>query len=354
MCKACIKTTNASLSSSSLHSLSSTDLDLEGSCSTATEKQQPCKNSIPSKQKKQSRLKRVRFAPSQPQSETHSRSSQSSSSTLPQEQEKRYSVQTDVIDTVKPASSMSDSERSQAYWQLRDYEYFRGTAQIIAAEVLKVTASQPPSSHSYNAVLTRAYDICSILSESSFSSPSAAPASSCDNDKREEKDDSATPSASSSASAVAAADLDRKNKMNLPPHLFAALTHWVKAGHSRRGLEKFCVTSHIRARPMAKAATVQAVLLAQDLLHKQQTEKMSESISASAKATGVKSARLNQNPKKFHIGTSEFPLENLPQDEILRLVSERFSKTSQYYGTAMGHADAAAVGNYEHPMSMKK
>jgi hypothetical protein len=168
--------------------------------------------------------------------------------------------------------------------------------------------------------------------------------------------------------------------MVLPPHLFAALTHWVKAGHSRRGLEKFCVTSHIRTRPLAKAATVQAVLLAQDLLRQQRDPRPSPPQassrqdadrfldSSSSPSSSLPSSSPSQGwmgrkratptptppppPSSFHIGTSEFPLdERIPQDEILRLVSERFTKTSRYYGTAMGHADAAAVGNYVYPSS---
>lgn len=251
----------------------------------------------------------------------------------------RYSVQTDVIDEIKPASSMTDSERSSSYWQLKDYEYFRGTAQIIASEVLKVTASQPPSSHSYNAVLTRAYDLCAVLSESSYSPSSSSSSSSSSIETREEKDDAAV--------AAAARIINESNDQTvLPPHLFAALTHWVKAGHSRRGLEKFCVTSHVRTRPMAKSAIVQAVLLTQDLLRQQQSKKMASSLSPSTPAK----PNNQKQPTKFHIGTSEFPLENLPQDEILRLVSERFSKTSRYFGTAIGQADAAAVGNYQHPI----
>ena len=124
--------------------------------------------------------------------------------------------------------------------------------------------------------------------------------------------------------------------MMIPPHLFAALTHWIKAGHSRRGLERFC-TSHVRTRPMAKAATIQAVLLAQDLLHKLEEQKQQQETSQSS-------------PTKFQIGANEFPLESLSKEEVLRLVSERFSKTSRYFGTAMGHADAAAIDNYEHPL----
>jgi len=286
---------------------------------------------------------------------------------------------------------MTEKERSNIYWQLKDYEYFRGTAQIIASEVLKVTASQPPSSHSYNAVLTRAYDLCAILSETSSRSISVSSSVSgrsrssgrnssiSSSSSRDTRDTSGGNEYSESSSSTSTSTATNKYQQEehgtgpadeeatttatatpeatapgpiLPPHLFAALTHWVKSGHSRRGLEKFCVTSHIRVRPMAKAATVQAVLLAQDLLRSQRSSSSgssSESISTSQRSSSARST--STRPRRFHIGNSEFPLdEDIPQDEILRLVSQRFSKTSRYYSTAIGHADAAAVGNFHYPI----
>lgn len=345
MCLACSKT-KSSLNNSLHSTISSSDLEessskhpCENSSNCNSNCNSNCTNIITPLKKKSSRMKKkVRFAPpaSTPDSSSSSNSNQRPATAAATA---RYSVQTDVIEEIKPASSMTDSERSSSYWQLKDYEYFRGTAQIIASEVLKVTASQPPSSHSYNAVLTRAYDLCAVLSESSYSPSSSSSPSSID--KREEKDDAAV--------AAAARIIDENNDQTvLPPHLFAALTHWVKAGHSRRGLEKFCVTSHTRTRPMAKSAIVQAVLLTQDLLRQQQSKKMASSLSPSTAKRN--NQQQQQQPTKFHIGTSEFPLENLPQDEILRLVSERFSKTSRYFGTAMGQADAAAVGNHQLPI----
>ncbi len=353
MCIACNKTSTASLHShSSLHSIaSSSDLELAStgisSCSIAStgassdssmnrnadteriefdadadaqtlitnssstsgpDKSPNCTSTDTGKDRTIRSKRRVRFAPQYGSSAVQTHVLNLDCGEL--DNTSKYSVKTDIIDIIKPASSMNDHERSQCFWQLKDYEYFRGTAQIIASEVLKVTNSQPPSSHSYNAVLTRAYDLCAVISESSFSESKS----------------------SSSKSTTSCND----DPMVIPPHLFAALTHWVKAGHSRRGLEKFCVTSHMQSRPMAKAATVQAVLLAQELLrthHPQSKEKCNQNS--------------NKNVTKFHIGESKFPLD-LPQDEILRLVSERFSKTSRYFGTAIGHADAAAVGNYQH------
>ncbi len=282
-----------------------------------------------------------------------------------------YPVHTTVVEYIQPSSTMTETQRDNAYWQLRDYEYFRGTAQIIANEVLKVTATQTPTSQSYNSVMTRVYDLCAVLSEREHleqqqqkknqekKSKQASDTDGTELEKSsgnvgEELDDGTTasistmdstiPSSFSSLSSTSSnpppslSSPPSNSNVMIPPHLFAALTHWVKAGHSRRGLEKFCVTSHIRTRPMAKAATVQAVLLAQDLLHQLKEEQQQ-----------LKEKKQSQ-PTKFQIGVNEFSLENSSEEDVLRAVSERFSKTSKYYGTAIGLADAAAVGNYEHPL----
>lgn len=247
---------------------------------------------------------------------------------------------------------MTDTQRSDAYWQIQDYEYFRGTAQIIANEVLKVTATQPPTSHSYNAVMTRVYDLCAVLSERDHQKQQQQrQKDQCRKDRKGEDEsiaalDTTVPASCSSLSSTSSGNpsspsspsSSSDSEMMIPPHLFAALTHWIKAGHSRRGLERFC-TSHVRTRPMAKAATIQAVLLAQDLLHKLEEERKQQQQKTS-----------QSSPTKFQIGSNEFPLGSLSKEEVLRLVSERFSNTSRYFGTAMGHADAAAIGNYQHPL----
>lgn len=356
MCRACSKSQTCIDLDTSIRSISSTDLEvtdnssLESSSTSSTESKdgttlplavhKPTESPVSLKKTPRMR-KSVRFAsPSRDKTDDmdipsiHNNNSNCT---------KQYPVRTDIIDLLTPASSMSEVDRANSYWQLKDYEYFRGTAQIIATEVLKVTNSQPPSSHSYNNVLTRAYDLCAIVSEASYSNTEAG----------QTKKSSASSEKVKSPSSTTTSSMEPQEKEEdgviLPPHLFAALTHWVKAGHSRRGLEKFCVTSHIRTRPMAKAATVQAVLLAQDLL-RQQAEKKQEQELAHSNTPRSQTAPAPESPKKFHIGTCEFPLEDVPQDEILRLVSERFSKTSRYYSTSIGHADAAAIGNYEHPM----
>lgn len=218
----------------------------------------------------------------------------------------RFCVEPTVVCTVEPCSSMTEEERSQVHWQPRDYDYFRGTARIIASEVLKFSASQPPSAHSYDAVLTRVHQVCATDHTLQFSP--------------EEKQD---------ATIAAFADDD----VCLPPNLFAALTHWAKAGHSRRGLEKFCVPHHMQTRPLQRQAVVQAVLISQDLLAETRN--------------AVSNSGSKKDEGEFHVGTWTFPL-SLPDHEILRMVSQRFTKASAKLAVAMGHADAAAVGNYDH------
>lgn len=214
-----------------------------------------------------------------------------------------------VVCHLTPSSQMTQEELSEVHWQIQDYDLFRGTARIIATEVLKLTVTQPPSAHSYDSVLTRAHQICAAER------------------MQEEKQQDQNTSACTSLTSKYADD-----DVCLPPNLFAALTHWTKAGHSRRGLEKFCVPHHMQNRPIERQAVVQAVLIAQDLL--------------------AETRRSGRKEGNFRLGTWEFSL-SLPDDEILRMVSERFTKTSRRFGTAMGHADAAAVGNYTHLNNQK-
>jgi len=63
-------------------------------------------------------------------------------------------------------------------------------------------------------------------------------------------------------------DLHRMSSItSLTPRLFEALTHWIRAGHSRRGLEKFSVPYLVRARPQSRQAARNAVLVAHDMLN---------------------------------------------------------------------------------------
>jgi hypothetical protein len=205
-----------------------------------------------------------------------------------------------IISTMKPSSVMTSDERSQSFWQLHDFEYFRGTARIIATEVLKLSATQPKNDHGYETVLTRAHQVCSSRESHEVLN-------------LEEKQD--------------LLNFSQDDDVCLPPNLFAALTHWTKAGHSRRGLEKFCIPHHMQVRPLERQAVIQAVLIAQDLLKERR--------------------QVARKDGTFVLGTWEFSLD-LQDEEILSMVSERFTQTSRKYAIAMGHADAAAVGNYEY------
>lgn len=251
-------------------------------------------------------------------SSTHSLSSQTSTTTdssptllgsKPSRSVKkqvRFINDPEIIGIMKPSSAMTGDELARVHWQLHDYEYFRGTARIIASEVLKLSGTSPESAHRYDTVLTRAHQLCS---------------------QHDDLEENSSPK----NLTVSVHDIEEEFKANgdsnicLPPNLFAALTHWAKAGHSRRGLEKFCVPHHMEIRPLERQAVVQAVLIAQNLLK----ETRAEAIEKPSKSDG-----------KFRVGTWEFSLA-LPDDEILRVVSERFTRTSRKFAIAMGHADAA-------------
>jgi hypothetical protein len=204
--------------------------------------------------------------------------------------------------TVTPSSAQTCEEKASVHWQPEDYERFKSTARIIATEVLKLSLTQPSKSHSYDAILTKVLQICVSSSGTGTNEDSSAKNESLDS-------------------------------LPLPQELFASLAHWIRAGSSRRGLEKFSVPHHIQSRSQDRLESVRAVLMTQDLLKE------------------VK--RLNNpNHTEFRIGEFKFSLL-LPDDEILRMVSESFTNPSVRYATVMGHADAVAVGKYpQHFMNL--
>jgi hypothetical protein len=261
----------------------------------------------------------------------------------------------EIISFVKPSSSMTPEERSLTHWQLQDYEYFRGTARIIASEILKLSAAKGPTAHSYDTVLTRVHQYCSqdccphdwkdqqpqhvdccVRENLSWQHQHEQhPRRTCTKQEGEEEEQQQQQQQQQQQEINDSSSLHTVDAVHVPPNLFAALTHWIRAGHSRRGLEKFCIPHHMQTRPLERQAGVDAVLIAQDLLQKTRNEK-----SASPK---------NNEDGMFRLGKWSFSLA-LPDDEILRILSERFSATSRKYAMAMGHADAAAVGNYVHTM----
>lgn len=204
-----------------------------------------------------------------------------------------------VLCTLTPSSAQTLEEKASVHWQPEDYERFKGTARIIATEVLNLSLNQPAKSHNYDAVLTKVLQFCASSSATDF---------------KEEESYSKT-----------ATSLDSYS-LPLPPELFVSLAHWIKAGNSRRGLEKFSVPYHMQSRSQERLESMRAVLMTQNLL---------------------KEVRRLNNPshKDFSLGGYKFSLL-LPDDEILRMVSERFTRSSVRYATAMGHADAVAVGKY--------
>jgi len=190
------------------------------------------------------------------------------------------------------------------HWQSHDYKTFRVAAQQIASEVMKITAAQAPSALSYDAVLTRVIEVCAMS-----------------------KDEACTPIDNVE---------DSNHSTCLPRNLFQLLTHWVKSGHIR-GLEKHCVLHHMLNRPLERKASIEAVIIAQHLLAKARSnEKLNKNIDGGS-------------PGTVNLGSWKFSL-SLPDDEIMRMASERFTSTARRFGTAMGHADAAALGNFKyHP-----
>lgn len=293
----------------------------------------------------------------------------------------------DIIAYIKPSSCMSLEERSKVHWQIQDYEYFRGTARIIASEILKLSSAKCTSaavaSHSYDTVLTRAHQYCSqhqccysdddydddkYLQEERGGDPDPQKEHGLDDTQYSGYELCENCSTTQSQSHVISQNKvvhtypptsSQKTCVHLPSNLFAALAHWTRAGHSRRGLEKFCIPHHMQTRPLERQAGVDAVLIAQELLRKVRRNAASDpdsTTAAAAAATEVsvpdavhkkKNVAGSKEEGTFRLGKWSFSLA-MSDEEILRILSERFSATARKFATAMGHADASAVGNYEY------
>ena len=230
----------------------------------------------------------------------------------------------DVIEHHSPPDA-SNHERQHVHLQPEDYSRFRGAVHQIAMEVMRIGATQPPSPRNYDAVLTRAFEFCAISTSSSA-----------------ESDDEDVPVVGSTELA----DIHSGDGICLPPALFTSLTHWVKSGHIRRGLEKYCVSHHIQNRPLERKASIQAVMIAQHILTEARFRKELNTKENGAEHENDNDSDADQQDK-ITLGSWEFPL-SMPDDEIVRKMSQRFTATSRRFGTAIGHADAAAVGNFTH------
>lgn len=220
-------------------------------------------------------------------------------------------VRTDVLCLLKPSSEMSAEEKSDVWWQEADFAQFRGTAQLISAEIRRRTAAtggelSPKAGRapSYAQVVAHALDVCHRLGAAA----AAADDDDCDGDGD-----------SSSASNGDEAPRDHP----LSKMVLAYLTHWSSVGHSRRGLEKWSVSYRRERFESDRYWTVRAVLEAQ----------------AQARA------RRRARPRESEGDSSSTPSSS-PDDasETIGEASRRHSRGARMFALAMGMADAAAAG----------
>lgn len=184
-----------------------------------------------------------------------------------------------TVSTHTPASEMTPEELGRVHLQVTDYEYFRGTAQFVAAEVrnrcrleqqqaaVKGGSKDAPvganagvgakgkdlvwenrrCTQPYDAVMERVYHLCATRAVDNHHPKH--------NSKHNPKHNPTHNSSSTPTETI-------------PPDLFRSLTHWIQIGHSRRGLEKFSLPYLSTARPAARQAAKDAVLIAQEALRK--------------------------------------------------------------------------------------
>lgn len=170
---------------------------------------------------------------------------------------------------------IKDLHKKDYFWQESDYRRFLRTAALIAVEVRKL--SKPRKPYDYEDVLTRILAACEEKMEMSHSEVHLN--DHCDSTHW------------------------------IPPDLFLALSNWVKAGSSRRGLEKLIIPNHAKSRNQTRQNTVSAVLEAQ------------KSIQMCAEGEGLDK----------HI--------------LIRNASENCSRSARLFALVMGHADASAVSD---------
>jgi len=103
--------------------------------------------------------------------------------------------------------------------------------------------------------------------------------------------------------------------LQINPHLFIALSNWIQAGSSRRGLEKLIVPVIAKCRLEKRQAAIQAVLNAQKQL-----------------------AHDRSNPQCQH--------DYQDKETFIRRASEKVTRSAKMYALIMGHADAVAVGHH--------
>jgi len=309
-------------------------------------------------------------------------------------------LQVEIISVHKPASTMTKEELSQVHWQPEDYEYFRSTARFIAAEVrnrsiLQQQQTTRQSSHSYDAVMTKTYQLCMKYSNEARSMIPRANNNSKNNHiplypyhimlpkafhsmaqpRKDIKEKGKEVSMEDTAAQTQINNIHRNKcqitngaKFNLkesernfflPPRLYEALIHWIKNGHSRRGLEKFSIPHLAEMRPLSRETVVNAVLVAQNFLKKQREErKQKHELTQRARPTPEKKtvsySRRQQMWEKLeeHHRLSDLEKLGIPNEmispalsdsEVLQIVSEQCTRASKFFALAMGYADSGAV-----------
>ena len=237
--------------------------------------------------KRRSRARRVTFA-NCPDEEPITPTTNNNTSHLHTPKNMKDSVRAEIIATIPASSTMSQEELSSIHWQPNDYALFRGSARVIAQEVRKVSTTTQQKSRSYNSVLSRTLEICHIVSQDKTRCSSAS------DDDHVQVD------------------------MCLPPRLFGALTDWTREGHSRRGIERYCVESHEGSRPLARQQAIEAVLVTQELM----------------KQKGFQSGM-------FQVGGLTLP-STLSNEEITKRVSQEFTRYVWMYVNVFPFMDVCA------------
>uniref|UniRef100_A0A7R9WKY2 Uncharacterized protein n=1 Tax=Pseudictyota dubia TaxID=2749911 RepID=A0A7R9WKY2_9STRA len=168
-------------------------------------------------------------------------------------------VRAKVLCLLKPSSEMTSVEKEDAWWQDADFVHFRGTAQLISAEIRRrslESAASVGKAPGYAQVVVHAMEVCRHAASAEVSGLWA-------------HGDVCNP---------------------LPKKVLTYLTHYSTVGHSRRGLEKWSVPYRKELCEAHRASAVQAVLEAQK-----------ESLSSSLKdeAIGAASKRLSRGARMF-------------------------------------------------------
>lgn len=134
------------------------------------------------------------------------------------------------------ANNLKAFNTKEYFWQDSDYRRFLRMASLIAIEVRKLSVPRKPLD--YEDVLTRTLLACE-----------------------------------ESAAHIPTEDLNSDQEVvvqgiMISPHLFTALSNWIQAGSSRRGLEKLIVPIIGKCKNEKRQASIKAVLDAQkQLIH---------------------------------------------------------------------------------------